>query len=143
MFLCLDPDYRVGVFGGAIWYLAASIYFAVHGRKTLVYSPEEEFAVRAHAGEEAVPRNRRREKADADANSGVHQVREADGPRWPQTRPAPRRPGSAEATLASPRREGFAKANRSRSRHASLAQRVGAAKARPQACQGPLFDADR
>ncbi|MCH6576342.1 MAG: hypothetical protein IH807_00795 [Proteobacteria bacterium] len=43
MFLFLNPDYRVGVFGGAIWYLAASIYFAIHGRKTLVYSPEEEF----------------------------------------------------------------------------------------------------
>ena len=69
MFLFLNPDYRVGVFGGAIWYPAASIYFAVHGRKTLVYSPEEEFAVRAHAGEEAVSRNRRREKADAGARA--------------------------------------------------------------------------
>ncbi len=69
MFLFLNPDYRVGVFGCAIWYPAASIYFAVHGRKTLVYSPEDEFAVRTHAGEEAVSRNRRREKADAGARA--------------------------------------------------------------------------
>ncbi len=69
LFLFLNPDYRVGVFGCAIWYLAASINFAVHGREALVYSPEEEFAVRAHAGEEAVSRNRRREKADAGARA--------------------------------------------------------------------------
>lgn len=58
LFLFLNPDYRVGVLGGAIWpdsALAALIYFAVHGRKTPVYSPEEEFAVRADAGEEAIP----------------------------------------------------------------------------------------
>jgi hypothetical protein len=36
LFLFLNPDYRVGVFGCAIWYLAASIDFAVHGREPLV-----------------------------------------------------------------------------------------------------------
>ncbi len=55
LFLFLNPDYRVGVLGGVIWYLTASIYFAVHGRKTLVYSPEEAFAVKSLAGGEAVP----------------------------------------------------------------------------------------
>jgi hypothetical protein len=34
----------------AIWYALAIIYFAAHGRKTLVYSPEEEFAVKQREG---------------------------------------------------------------------------------------------
>ncbi|HYJ17665.1 MAG TPA: amino acid permease, partial [Burkholderiales bacterium] len=42
-----DPAYRGGVIGVAIWYAAGVIYFAVHGRKSLVYSPEEDFAVKA------------------------------------------------------------------------------------------------
>ncbi len=44
-----DPAYRGGVIGVAIWYAAGVIYFAVYGRKTLVYSPEEDFAVKARA----------------------------------------------------------------------------------------------
>jgi ethanolamine permease len=44
-----DPAYRGGVIGVAIWYAAGIIYFAVYGRKTLVYSPEEDFAVKARA----------------------------------------------------------------------------------------------
>jgi ethanolamine permease len=44
-----DPAYRGGMIGVAIWYVAGIIYFAAYGRKTLVYSPEEDFAVKARA----------------------------------------------------------------------------------------------
>jgi ethanolamine permease len=44
-----DPAYRGGMIGVAIWYAAGIVYFAVYGRKTLVYSPEEAFAVKARA----------------------------------------------------------------------------------------------
>jgi ethanolamine permease len=49
--VCLfaNPDYRVGVYGCALWFASGLVYFAVHGRHRLVYSPEEEFAVRALA----------------------------------------------------------------------------------------------
>ncbi len=49
LFLFLNPDYRLGVWGCAVWYAVALIYFAVYGRKTLVYSPEEDFAVKQWA----------------------------------------------------------------------------------------------
>ncbi|HLC08274.1 MAG TPA: amino acid permease, partial [Methyloceanibacter sp.] len=45
-----DPIYRTGVIGVAIWYALAILYFAAHGRKTLVFSPEEEFAVKHREG---------------------------------------------------------------------------------------------
>lgn len=45
-----DPLYQKGIIGVAIWYALAIVYFAAHGRKTLVYSPEEEFAVRQREG---------------------------------------------------------------------------------------------
>ena len=49
VFLFLNPDYRVGVVGCAIWFAAGLLYFALWGRRKLVYSPEEDFAVnRAH-----------------------------------------------------------------------------------------------
>ena len=38
---------NMAVFGVAIWYVAGIIYFAAYGRKTLVYSPEEDLAVKA------------------------------------------------------------------------------------------------
>ncbi|MGH6934560.1 MAG: amino acid permease [Dongiaceae bacterium] len=41
-----DPLYQNGVFCAAAWYAIGLIYFAVYGRHKLVYSPEEEFAVR-------------------------------------------------------------------------------------------------
>jgi len=54
IFLFINPDYRWGVYGCAIWFLAGVAYFGLYGRKTLVYSPEEEFAVRELAhGESA------------------------------------------------------------------------------------------
>jgi ethanolamine permease len=48
-FQVLDPVYRDGIIGVAIWYAIAIAYFALYGRKQLVLSPEEEFAVR-HRG---------------------------------------------------------------------------------------------
>jgi ethanolamine permease len=44
-FQLADPVYRTGVIGVAIWYLVAIGYFALYGRKHLVRSPEEEFAL--------------------------------------------------------------------------------------------------
>jgi ethanolamine permease len=46
-----DPVYRQVVIGAAIWYAAGLVYFAVHARKQLVYSPEEDFAARHARGE--------------------------------------------------------------------------------------------
>jgi ethanolamine permease len=40
-----DPVYRKGVYGAAIWYFLGVLYFAIVGRKKLVLSPEEEFAL--------------------------------------------------------------------------------------------------
>lgn len=48
--LLLDPDYRIGVYGCAIWFAAGLLYFALYGRGTLVYSPEEKFALH-HLGD--------------------------------------------------------------------------------------------
>jgi ethanolamine permease len=45
-FQLADPVYRDGVVGVALWYGLAILYFALHGRKHLVMSPEEEFATR-------------------------------------------------------------------------------------------------
>jgi ethanolamine permease len=45
-FQLADPLYRTGVVGVAIWYALAILYFAMRGRKTLILSPEEEFAVK-------------------------------------------------------------------------------------------------
>jgi ethanolamine permease len=49
-FQLTDPVYRDGVIGVAIWYIVAIVYFAAYGRNTLVYSPEEEFAVKHREG---------------------------------------------------------------------------------------------
>ena len=48
--LFLNPDYSVGVYGCALWFLAGIGYFAFRGRKNLVLAPEEEFAVRRERG---------------------------------------------------------------------------------------------
>ncbi len=42
-----DPVYRLVALGAAVWYAAGLLWFALVGRRQLVYSPEEEFAVRA------------------------------------------------------------------------------------------------
>ena len=44
--LFLNPDYRPGLFGCALWYAAGLLYFGLIGRNRLVLSPEEEFAVK-------------------------------------------------------------------------------------------------
>lgn len=44
--LFANAEYRVGIFGVAAWYLAGVLYFAIIGRHKLVYSPEEDFALR-------------------------------------------------------------------------------------------------
>jgi len=49
-FQLADPVYRTGVIGVAIWYALAILYFAAYGRKTLVFSPEEAFAVKQREG---------------------------------------------------------------------------------------------
>ncbi len=54
VFLFLNADYRVGVIGCAIWFLAGIAYFAFFGRHQLVFSPEEEFAM--SKGESGIPR---------------------------------------------------------------------------------------
>lgn len=45
VFLFLNPDYRFGVIGVFLWYVAGLFYFAMVGRHRLVRSPEEEFAL--------------------------------------------------------------------------------------------------
>jgi ethanolamine permease len=40
-----DPIYRSGVIGVAIWFAVGIAYFALFGRKKLVLSPEEAFAI--------------------------------------------------------------------------------------------------
>ena len=47
VFLFLNQDYRNGVFGAAVWYVAGIVYFALYARKRLVKSPEEAFAEEA------------------------------------------------------------------------------------------------
>jgi ethanolamine permease len=53
-FQLTDPLYRQGVIGVAIWYILAIVYFAAYGRKTLVFSPEEAFAVKHREGAAAL-----------------------------------------------------------------------------------------
>ena len=45
-----DPVYQLVAVGAAVWYALGLVYFAVWGRRQLVYSPEEEFALRATRG---------------------------------------------------------------------------------------------
>ncbi len=44
-----DPVYQKVVVGAALWYAAGLLWFALVGRRRLVYSPEERFAVEASA----------------------------------------------------------------------------------------------
>jgi ethanolamine permease len=46
----VDPIYQKVTFGAALWFAAGLLYFALIGRKRLVYAPEEEFAQRATRG---------------------------------------------------------------------------------------------
>jgi ethanolamine permease len=44
--LFLNAAYRPGVVGVAIWFIVCVAYFALVGRRRLVLSPEEEFAMK-------------------------------------------------------------------------------------------------
>jgi ethanolamine permease len=45
IFLFLNEEYRIGVIGCAIWFLAGIAYFGIYGRHHMILSPEEEFAI--------------------------------------------------------------------------------------------------
>ena len=49
--LFVNRDYRPGVVGAALWFLAGIVYFALYGRKRLVLAPEEQFAEEVRASE--------------------------------------------------------------------------------------------
>ncbi len=49
--LFLSPEYRPGVAGAVIWFLAGLVYFALYARNRLVLAPEERFAEEARAAE--------------------------------------------------------------------------------------------
>jgi ethanolamine permease len=40
-----DPKYQKAVYAVAIFYMLGIVYFAFYGRKQLILSPEEEFAM--------------------------------------------------------------------------------------------------
>jgi len=48
-----DLTYRAGVVGIAVWFGAGILYFALVGRHRLILSPEEEFAMQHHHGEDS------------------------------------------------------------------------------------------
>ena len=48
-FQLTDPVYRTGVIWVAVWFALGIAYFALFGRKHLILSPEEEFAMRKRA----------------------------------------------------------------------------------------------
>ncbi len=52
VFLLLNSDYRVGIYGCALWFGLGLLYFALVGRRRLVKSPEGGFCgpARADAG---------------------------------------------------------------------------------------------
>jgi len=45
LFLFLNEEYVVGVYGAAIWFALGLAYFAFYARHRMILSPEEEFAV--------------------------------------------------------------------------------------------------
>jgi ethanolamine permease len=47
VFLFVNPDYRPGVYGAAVWYAAGLLYFGLYARHRMILSPEEEFAMGA------------------------------------------------------------------------------------------------
>jgi ethanolamine permease len=46
--LFLNPDYRAGAYGAAVWFALGMVYFAGYARHRLILSPEEEFALAAN-----------------------------------------------------------------------------------------------
>ena len=43
--LFTNADYRIGVWGAAVWFICGVVYFAVYARHRLILSPEEKFAL--------------------------------------------------------------------------------------------------
>ena len=43
--LFVNADFRTGVIGVALWFIAGLLYFALYARKHMIRSPEEEFAL--------------------------------------------------------------------------------------------------
>jgi ethanolamine permease len=43
--LFTNPEYRIGVWGAAVWFVCGVAYFAFYARHRLILSPEEEFAL--------------------------------------------------------------------------------------------------
>ncbi|MGH9251638.1 MAG: amino acid permease [Acidimicrobiales bacterium] len=78
--LFFNADYRPGVVGVAIWFLAAIVYFALVGRHRLVLSPEEEFAMTR--GEHGDP------EAEGYGSTRVSDVVGGSGDIAPDTEPA-------------------------------------------------------
>jgi ethanolamine permease len=50
-----NADYQKGAIAAAIWFALGLVYFAVYGRKRLILSPEEEFAMSQGAARAAAP----------------------------------------------------------------------------------------
>ncbi len=46
VFLFINPDYRLGVYGVAAWFALSLLYFGFYARHRMILSPEEEFAQR-------------------------------------------------------------------------------------------------
>ena len=55
VFLFINEEYRVGVYGCAIWFALGLAYFAVHSRHQMILSPEEEFAMNLKANNKEAP----------------------------------------------------------------------------------------
>lgn len=53
VFLFLNNDYRVGVYGCAVWFAMGLAYFAFYARHRMILSPEEEFAMSHKRAQEA------------------------------------------------------------------------------------------
>jgi ethanolamine permease len=51
VFLFVNPDYRPGIYGVAVWFAVSLIYFAIHARHQMILSPEEEFARQSEGDE--------------------------------------------------------------------------------------------
>ena len=47
VFLFINPDYRPGVYGVAIWFGLSLAYFGFYARHRMILSPEERFALKA------------------------------------------------------------------------------------------------
>jgi ethanolamine permease len=66
--LFLNEEYRLGVYGCAVWFLGGLIYFAVYARHRMVLSPEEEFALE-HEAQMAAAARARETSPDAAASA--------------------------------------------------------------------------